>query len=321
MVVSGLGQLGTRYLQGLAGTEEPLNIWGVDPDAEACKSAAAFFERLFPQESGHSLHVVSDAREVPSYVDLAISSTTADIRPSSLSELLNHTRVEFLILEKILAQSLVQLDALQDACSGVSRTWVNFPRRLFPSFRELKAKLQGTAPLIVSVDGRNWGLSTSGLHFIDLLSWWSEESVTAVDVEPGGLNWWESKRHGFLECSGSLTISFSSGSRMLLRDSASQANEPWRYEVRVQSDYQQGDWTFAEYEGESPPCDIRDGVTPIQVPRLSEFAGPLVHKILTSANCELPDLESVVDAHKKFLQALIQDFSHESTHHTSIPIT
>lgn len=107
----------------------------------------------------------------------------------------------------------------------------------------------------------------------------------------------------------------------MLSDGVWQANEPWRHEVRVRSDHRQADWVFIEYVGEKPPDDIQPGVYPIQVAELIEFTGPLIHNVLTSASCGLSELALVVDTHSEFLQALIQDFTHEGTHHTSIPIT
>ena len=309
----GAGQLGSRYLQGLAGIKRHLSITVVDPSNQSLGIAK---ERLAEVESSsHSIRFLNSIADGEDPVDLCVVTTPAHCRAKVVSTISDQHEVNAWILEKVLAQSSQQVDQIERSLAGHPRVWVNTPRRLMAWHQKIKAQLLASGPvsLRVRMSGGTWGLACNAIHFIDLVSWWTGATVNGVDGRALG-DWQPSKRSGFQEVFGYLMVNFCDGTSLEL--SCNQSDNPPQIEVETP----QGIWLIEETGGKAfgPSGQVITGQLSFQ----SALTAPLVEQILTFGRCELPSLADSAAQHRPFLDALLQHCNQSHSRQVlAVPIT
>jgi len=314
VLLLGAGQLGSRYLQGLASIDRQLIITVVDPSTASLDVARQRLGQVSPASS-HEVQFTTSLDEVPKQLDLALVVTPAHCRPDVVAAIKARYEVNAWILEKVLAQSSQQVEQIENALDVQSQVWVNTPRRLMPWHQAIKEQLLASGPtaLRVRMAGGHWGLGCNAIHFIDLVSWWTAASVVGVDGRGLG-NWHPSKRSGFQEVFGTLVVNFRDGSSLEL--SCNQSDAPPRIEVETP----EGIWQIEEVAGKAvgPSGQEIAGQLSFQ----SALTAPLVEQILTAGRCELPRLADSAAQHRPFLDALLQHWNHsQSCQDQAVPIT
>ena len=84
ILIAGAGNIGSRYLQGLLDFPLPLDlyIYDISPSAfDLCKERVGDF-----RESRHSIKYIIDLKEVPNKIEVAIVTTTADVRVNVIKQ-------------------------------------------------------------------------------------------------------------------------------------------------------------------------------------------------------------------------------------------
>lgn len=310
----GAGQLGSRYLQGLAAVKNSLEITVVDPSEGSLSLAEERFAQV-PRESAHEVQFSAEINDVPQHFDLALVVTPSFCRASVVSELVSRHRVTAWILEKVLAQSSDQLDRIERALLGNNQVWVNTPRRLMVWHQVLKAEIfpTGPTPLQVRVFGGSWNMACNAIHFIDLVAWWTNASVQSVNPEGLG-GWVQSKRVGFHEVFGSLCVSYTDGSELKL--CCDSGTEPTQISLVTR----EGEWLIEESAGrvKGPNGQQVEGKLSFQ----SALTAPLVTQILQKGFCDLPSLAESTAQHRPLLAALLKHWNQSHGCQDSIvPIT
>jgi hypothetical protein len=314
VLVSGAGQLGSRYLQGLAKCHLPLRIFVQDSSPESLARARIRWDEVRGPAPIHNVSYHADIRALPREIDVSIVSTTADVRPRVVSEIAGHAAVRFWVLEKVLAQSQSDIDEIVSSVGSNSGAWINTPRRVMPWHWQIKAQLSLATPITLHVEGGAWGLACNAIHFLDLLAWWSGETLQTVSTERLATDWFASKRSGIREIEGTLEAKFSGGSSASL--SADDSAEPVHAEVtdgrRI--------WVISESEG-SAVCT--DGlVIPGRLAYQSELTAPLIESVLQGNGCELPTLEESAAMHRVFINGMLQHWRHTGDASAlAVPIT
>lgn len=291
----GLGNIGFRHLQGLAPLASEVAILGVDPSSESRDRAQAAWR-------GHGRFLAPDAAPADP-VDLAILATSAEYRLDLMRIVLARHRPQHLILEKVVFQSPDAFDVagrlLRDAGA---QAWVNCPRRQWPLHRQLRARLPKDTPFHITVSGRDWGLACNGVHFVDLLQFYSGVSVvTVAEGEFYGLL--PSKRPGFYEVHG--RVGFTSGVGLLTLSSLSA--EPERAVVHLSGD----GWRWRVDEMTGQVVDEETGVLLLDVgrpPYQGELTADAALPLLRRLPCPLATFEEGRQAHVPFLEALTPVF-------------
>ena len=100
ILLSGAGQLGSRYLQGLAKSKINLDIYIYDINSNSLLNAK---ERLTEVDSNFpnlNFKFIDTLEKIPNKIDLAIVTTTADTRLNAIQTIKQNTFVKFWILEK-----------------------------------------------------------------------------------------------------------------------------------------------------------------------------------------------------------------------------
>lgn len=314
ILIAGAGQLGSRYLQGLAKCRPPLAVWVQDIHEASLVRAKQRWEEVLGSETRHAVSFHASFESLPRQFDIAIVSTNADVRPRVVGKIANHSAVRFWILEKVLAQSESGLDEIQVHVGGGSGAWVNTLRRMLPWHQQIKSRLGLEHPLILNVDGGKWGLACNAVHFLDLLAWWTGETLQEVNTDRLSEHWFEGKRPGNWEVLGTLDARFSGGSRALLCAGEGEA----RYSMTVND--RDRSWRVDEEEGIARRSD---GIEiPGRIPYQSEISADLVETILESGRCDLPTLVESAAIHRVFIHGMQEHWKRMvDPAATSVPIT
>jgi hypothetical protein len=265
-------------------------------------------------DSCHSTTFTKVFDSLPPHLDLAIVATTAQVRPQVLGEIASHRTVRAWVLEKVLAQSESALDEIVAYVGTGSSAWVNTPRRMMPWHHQIKSELGLRQPLSLTVEGGGWGLACNAVHFLDLLAWWTGETLQDIRTEGLSPTWFEGKRPGNWEVFGTLEARFSGGSRALLS-----AEEGDVFYFMAVSDGRRS-WAVDEIQG---LANCSDGIEIAgRIPFQSEMSRVLVESILEHGRCDLPMLAESVSLHRVFINGLLEHWKRaDHSDATFLPIT
>jgi hypothetical protein len=218
VIIIGSGQLGSRHLQGVLKNLDVTQVWVIDEWESSLKLAE---ERA--REIVHTA-VVSyrlGFTDLPLEVDLCIVSGTANIRLKNCQRILSLVRIHFLLLEKILYNSIEDFEKSVSFFSEFPdlKVFVNHPRRIYSFYQVLKRNMNGfdNQKWNVEVSGNDWGLACNALHYVDLWSYLRETEPLHFDFNQQGNITVSSKRSSFIEIRGSLSVDFTNGDKMILR--------------------------------------------------------------------------------------------------------
>lgn len=318
IVIIGAGQLGSRHLQGLMKSKLDLDITVVDPFETSLAIAKQRAEEIQRGTNRIDVNYFTSINAIPGSIDLAIIATTADTRLKVLQDLIDHSEVKNLLLEKVLFQDLASYDIAQDLIDKRNtNAWVNCPRRIFPVSKEIKNKIEPGSQLNYVVTGGNWGLACNAIHHIDLLSYLDGVDDITLDVSgiekivPG-------KRNGFSEIIGTLIGRKPNGSVMMLR-----SRDIDSVDVNVQIESGKYLWNLDEARGYKYELTInsKDPAERSQFafPYQSEMTNVVCDAILTGDDPGLPTFSVSAKQHKTMIAAFSSVFKNRGV--AGCPIT
>jgi hypothetical protein len=314
ILISGAGQLGSRYLQGLVKCSLPISIWVIDPSDASLVQANERWKEAGGAESSHSLQLVNSMATLPTEVDLAIVATTASIRADVVAALASRSNVRFWVLEKVLAQTQKDLDRLIISTAGSEAGWVNIPRRMMRWHQELAERISQQNPINVRISGGNWGLACNSVHLLDLGAYFLKEMLISIDTYRLNNNWHVSKREGFFEVNGILRAQFSGGKWVTLE--CTDTDE----KMNIQVETSEGRWHINESNGLAIAPDGQSFSGRLEYQ--SEMTARLVETILNTGGCELPTLDQAIVLHRPFLNSLMMHWNQSQNKvDTKLPIT
>lgn len=314
MAVVGVGQLGSRYLQGLAKVNFNLDILAIDVNPNSLRIGRERWNETTNRNVEHSIAFMDSMDLLHSNFDLLIIATSANVRTSVLEQFISVARAEFVILEKVLAQSLEQLERIVALCTSCHEVWVNTPRRSMKWHSQIKESLDATKVVSVNVSGGNWGLACNAIHFIDLVAWWLNSKVLKIDTSGLERVWHPSKRSGHFEILGNLKVHYESGP--VLHLSCTERIQP------VQITIKETERTLLLDESEGT-LKINDKIISRgALERQSDLSSLIVSQILSSGRCDLPVLYESVDQHSALIGALLNHWNAaNNTQTTILPVT
>jgi hypothetical protein len=315
VLLVGAGQLGSRYLQGLSLCKNLLDIAVLDISLKSLQQAELRWREVGGLTSKHEIFFYTELTKCPQQIEIAIIATTADSRPEIVTSVAKHIVVRYWLLEKVLAQNSQGLDQILSQISNSSIAWVNTPRRMLPWHNLIKQHLKMQSPMHLTVTGNIWNLASNSLHFLDMLAWWSKESLVSVNTDQLDANWIKGKREMTWEICGTLTAEFSGGSSAKL---ISRSTGTLTYFIELID--ASGSWNINEVEGTALYSNgiMMNGRLPYQ----SEMTTTLVDEILDSGNCQLPTLEESIAIHRVLVKAFLRHWQcHVDPTATLVPIT
>ena len=314
IVLIGAGNIGSRYLQGLAKLDfkAEINIFDISK-----KSLEIAKNRLkdIKKTNSVSYNFINSFNKISGEFEIAIISTTSKNRVEVIKKLKEKSKIKYWILEKVLVQSLKDLRILENILSLDQKVWVNHSRRLMNWHKKIKDKLvnEYSNDFDVEIRGTEWGLACNGLHFIDLISWWTNSSIEGIN-NSGLKDWLPSKRKGFEEVYGTLKINFKKSKLTLI---CSQGDECLPI-IKIKTN--KGLIQINENDGSAIFEDKLHIVGSLDY--LSNLVPELISKIIFEGSCSLPNLKHSIGLHEKFIESLAKHrFNNLNLDSQIIPIT
>ena len=262
----------------------------------------------------HKVTFISSFEKIPKKINIAIIATNADVRPQVVKQIEANFEVCYWILEKVLAQSVTMLSEILALTQNSSGAWTNIPRRMMAWHKQIREILQSEGTLKITGSGSLWGLACNGIHYLDLVSWWTDEKLEEIDTSKLNSKWIGSNRKNFFEVTGKITAVYSGGTCLVLESRLE--GSPFKMKVEGQNSV----WEIDEIKGVAVGSNgiVITGNIEMQTSMTSK----LVDDILTGKNCNLPTLSESVEMHQVFLQSLLGHWN--CVHRTNVdmlPIT
>ncbi len=199
----GAGQLGSRHLQGIAKSQVDIAIEIVEPYESSRKMAEQRYHEIEKNIHVKNIQFMESLDSLSDQLDIVIIATNADVRLNIVKELLSIKKVNKLILEKVLFQTVEAYYEVEDLLSQTqTECWVNHPRRMFPFYQNLKKELEKAKQINYTVQGGDWGIGCNGLHFIDHLAFLSEKEDLTISNNFLDPLLYQSKRANNVEFNG-----------------------------------------------------------------------------------------------------------------------
>ena len=314
VLIVGAGQLGSRYLQGLATCEIPLEIYVYDIYANSLDTAKLRWLECCNKKTLHVAYFITSLDVIPKTIDVAIVSTTSASRVKVMQEVTHQTKVKYWVIEKVLAQSEEELDELAKIVKPSVSAWVNTPRRMLAWYEEIRLNLDPLTLEKLVVTGYGWGMACNAVHFLDAFSWLSGQVLISASTNGLSPVWLQSKRSGYWEVFGTLDFRFSSGGEVSL----SAAEGPCSYAIKlIETNFS---WAIDEEFGTANRSDGK--IVLGKIPLQSEMTAKLIQSILQKGSCGLPLLQDSILTHKVFLGALLDHWRHHKEPSANrVPIT
>jgi hypothetical protein len=312
ILIAGAGELGSRYLQSMVSCRVPLKIHLHSNQASSLDTCRKRWLEASGTSSPHQVFYHPEISTLPDHFELVIASSTAHQRPQLVKSIAERSTVTYWVLEKILAQSKEGLQDILIQTGGAKKAWVNFYKTSQTWYQDIKSQLTSGGGEKMEVKGEDWGLACNSLHFLNLFSWLSGESLVSLDSSQLEKNWHKSKRPDNWEIFGQLVAHFSKGGKVTL---TAESGLP-AYSLLLSDSVHT--WNIDEPSGIARRSDglVVQGRVPYQSERR------LVEDILVTGDCGLPSLQSVFDQHVLFISTMLEHWrEREDDQADYVPIT
>jgi hypothetical protein len=322
LLLIGAGQLGSRHLQSCLKYEQSLNIYVVD-NSEASLKLSEERALEINNNADHKIHYVTNLNKIEeSTFDYLIIATGASVRFKILEDVLNLFSVKYAILEKVLFQDLQSYtDAKQLIKNNGVTTFVNCPLRVYPFFKEIKDKyISRKNKTSLKYLGGEWiGLACNSIHYIDLLSFLSDEQLQNIDISHLDDGYVDSKRPGNIEFTGTIEATYVSGANLSIeaikgsgQDSTIQIING---DFRILIDEISGKYKVYDKEELVEDSDYN-------IIYQSDLTHLMLNQISKMGGCELISFDDSVELHTEFITKLLEHYNKLSDNATLIlPVT
>jgi len=313
ILLVGLGNLGSRYLEGLFKIRKfNCRIDVIENSSEAFEFGLTRARSSIDQiDSQHAVRHVTFAGLESSY-DIAIIATPSGPRAELVGDLMLSTQVGSWILEKVLSNSISGLRLISSNLSSADRVWVNTPRRFSSFYRIMKREIGIVDPVSMSINCGQFDLGCNSIHFLDLLSWLNNSELVDVKTMIDG-GWYAAKRAGYKEFKGEVRGYYANGAYLSIKNTDISQNE-----MLIEYDVRGRRFRLDENNGFKLTGENFGGRVEYQ----SEITAPLVERILSfTMTDELPTLNESLQQHFLFFGDLSKSYSLVSFNDDEVPIT
>lgn len=278
----------------------------IDPNEKALTESKKIFKERINSKDKKIISAYKKINELPEKIEVAIISTTADVRKEVVEDLLFISNVNHIILEKVIFQNSKSFGFILDILNKKkTKTWVNFPRRYFDFYKNIKREISGEK-LYIEVIGNDWGLACNTIHFIDLFYYLTDSSNFKYNIEGLKKKIFHSKRKNFKEIKGVLKIINDKGDELILNDE-SKLNEELQIIISTPSfsyKIMESRRSMHKYEFDKLIAQEK-----IDVHYQSELSGMIIDEIIDNDKCELTPYEICLPYHKSMIDCFQDHFS------------
>lgn len=310
--IIGAGNIGSRHLQALATITQPLSIYVIDPSAESLKTAKIRYEETAKVKSPHKTSFLQNLEDINFPINIAIIATNSNIRSLVTKKLLDSSSVKYIIFEKILFDKFDQYEEMQKLLMVKGcKAWVNCSRRTMPFYTGLKQEIKDQKIQYI-VSGSNWGLASNTIHLIDHIAFLTDcydFEIDTIHLDPVPV---KSKRQGFLELTGTLTVNFKNGSIGLFTSypngNAPQIMQIFSEKFRCLTIETEGK-SYISKDNLNWKWNIKN--TPMLLQ--SEMTNSVVASLLSSGSCDLTPFNLSIKLHLALFEPMLS-FLNKYTH-------
>jgi hypothetical protein len=311
ILIAGAGQLGSRYLQGLSKFKDLLNIYVFDISDDSLNIAQSRWEEC--NNKIHQVHYIKEYNKLPEYLDVAIVSSSANVRVHIIKNILNLSEVKYWILEKFLAQNIEELEVIKKVTENSENVWVNTTMHTWPLYIEL-TKLYPQAKNVTANFLNIPGIICNSIHYIDFISRWINSDIKNIDLLGLKNSWIPSKRIGFYEAEGRLSIKFKDDS--ILNMTSKFGDENYSVEILVNNE------TWKVYENDGYAINTKGEILNGKILLQSDLTPIVLEQILMFGRSDLPILSQSISQHKPLLTSLKDHWNQfMNTEMDRLPIT
>ena len=213
ILILGLGNIGYRHLESLSKIKDKVNITII----EKIKSKTLKINKLI-LNNNIDIKVFNKIPSNQKY-DLSIICTNSDVRYSAVLNLIKLNKLQFIILEKVVFDNKADYYKFQKLINDKNiHCFVNYPRNMMRCYKELKKEFIKDKVNKFVISGKNWGIMSNSLHFLNLISFMiNKNNLKIKDVNLHD-RIYKSKRNGFHELKGSLSFAIND-TKIFLEDS------------------------------------------------------------------------------------------------------
>ena len=311
LMIVGAGKLGCYHLQGLAKLDQDAIIDIYDPSEASLERAKDHVDEI-EHSSRHAIRYLTDPRELGDDYDLGINATTSGFRNDSIRKT-GHLAKAW-ILEKILAQSVQQMDEIEDLLSGGQTAYVNHMMRELTWLRDAKNIIARQQVMSVETIGTNWSIACNALHHLDLAGWMSGGQLLALNTSELSEQWVPSKRQGYVETLGTLTAAFDDGVDVRLTSTAEDHHRLTTITTATTT------WTIDVF---TATISSDDGASfSGEFDRQSALTTRLAERVLAGQSLHLPALSYAAQTHRVYIAAMLAHWNKAmNKNDNAIPIT
>ena len=322
IIIIGCGGIGSRHLQALCKIDMPVNIFAVDISKQSLNNA----KKLVGKITNHNIKSLEFSKEIPKNIDeidLCIIATSSNVRLSILKKLISAYSIKNLILEKVLFQSVGELDEAKSIIHKKKiNCWVNHTRREDQCWKDVKKILSGYSNMKLYYGKYNWNMCSVSIHMIDLAVWLFNDEITHIDNSSLDSKIHQSKRQGFIEMTGILNVEFKNGSTVKLESIHGTSKEKAIFEIsndRVKLIVNEFEGKGILYRKDNNwIAEPYDFYRPLQ----SEKTQTIAKKILENKPCNLTQLNESVEIHRSVLVSFMDHLNKNSnSKYNYCPIT
>ena len=307
----GVGNIGRRHLQSLMNLPaDQYSIFAVEPFENT---------RLALTQEFSNISIFENISELPSNIDLAIIATSSNVRRDVFQSLINHAQVKNIIFEKVLFQKIDDYYYVKERLQSLNiKAWVNCARRETEAYKTLRKELFNSREFIFTTIGGQWGMGCNSVHMLDLIEFLSDSPVDQLNISALEDGIVPSKRGGFYEFFGTITGSAGKCKHFTIT-CMNNSNLPSLNVITTESarylideskrklfKYTNASWSESNFH----------------LPYVSQSTAGIVRSIIETGNCNLPNYETSMKTHLKFIIPLFDFFSKQGYKEKSIcPIT
>lgn len=315
ILLVGAGEIGSRYLQGLTKLKNDFEIIVIEPNSERLKTAKSRWTSACVEGKNYDIKWFNKI-QLPKYkIDLAIIATSSANRSNIMNDVLETFSPKFWIIEKLLAQSKNDIDAIIDITDKAIGAWVNAGLRTDRWYREIFLNNDIKGPLKIIKNGGLWDMACNSIHFIDLVSWWTDEKLLSIDTSNLSKNWTKSKRSGYFEITGEMICKYSKGSELILKSFDGNAVDY----IKIIMDENKEVLINENEEFVISTDGIRSNGRP---DFLSESINLVIDKLIVKNVCDLPTVKMSSLQHKVFIETMLNHWNFsKNLKNTEVPIT
>jgi len=322
ILIIGAGALGSRHLQGVLKVDRVLNVYCVDPSIESLKIAE---ERAKEISSLSRIEFFQSLDELPyNEFEVVIIATNSHVRERIIFQLFSKNNVKHLILEKVLFQDIEAYERVSNILKTTNtKVWVNHPRRMVSYYKDLQKLItESNEKIIFNVVGGNWGLGCNGLHFIDLLTYITNDKVSSIEEDWLDNVIQSSKREGFIEFTGTIKGITEKGHVFTITSFDGEASP-----VTITIGSSSNRWIIEEGNNAkviffSKKNSFERLENNFIIDFQSNFTTTLITSLLKDASCNLPTYDEAAATHLFFIKNLLKKYTEITNTDTKLcPIT